>query len=39
MSKLEFYRRKLDVFERLMRSCVAYRTEFNLRYYDSKITA
>ena len=35
----KFNRRKLDVFERLMHSCVSYRTEFKHRYYDNKIAA
>lgn len=35
----KFNRRKLDVFERLMHSCVSYRTEFTHRYYNNKIAA
>lgn len=35
----KFNRRKLDIFERLMFSCVTYRTEFTHRYYDKKNAA
>ena len=34
-----FNRRKLDMFERLMFSCLSYRTEFKHRYYDNKAVA
>lgn len=35
----KFNRRKLDMFERLMYSCMSYRTEFKHRYYDKKVVA
>lgn len=35
----KFNRRKLDIFERLMFSCVTYKTEFTHRYYDKKSVA
>ncbi len=35
----KFNRRKLDMFERLMFSCMSYKTEFKHRYYDKKMVA
>lgn len=35
----KFNRRKLDMFERLMNSCVKYQTQFKHRYYDKKMAA
>lgn len=35
----KFNRRKLDMFERLMFSCMSYRSEFKHRYYDKKTVA
>lgn len=34
----KFNRRKLDVFERLMNSCVRYQTQFKHRYYDKNLS-
>lgn len=35
----KFNRRKLDVFERLMNTCLSYKPEFRHRYYDNKFVA
>lgn len=35
----KFNSRKLDMFERLMNTCLSYRTQFKHRYYDNKAVA